>query len=370
MRTLLYLLLASLLVLTACGGAPVPPTIAEPAQPPPAQPTAAPAPPTPPAAPPPPTPTVGSGDLAHPAIGPDPLHAPDGSGFVLVKNWDFGTGPGSTIRSMSELSEHFQYHDQFKTISNQYGALIVAPDEATALTGKKQPVEGRNTSGKPVRAFTTEALQTFLVPLDGAEECHPSKRNLGCGSIQAKWKLPKGGSRLGKDILWETRVRYNVPPYFWFAIWCSGNTWSKGAEIDVVESFGYDNGGGATNFDGRFWHSGIVGGTQEIHYGNWRQTMAKQGVKDFDATTWHVWTMLYKADNTIALYMDGILVQRGFSHWTLATKPDGEEIDMSFIFDGSWGHTKVDSVNKPLPAAAFVGKSYEWDYSRIYLRSP
>ncbi|MBN8526181.1 MAG: hypothetical protein J0M02_12680 [Planctomycetes bacterium] len=367
MRCALLPTMAVILSCAGCGGDAPPSEATRPVVPP--APTAA-APVQPPAPTPPLAPSIGSGRIDAPAIGPAPAFAPDGTGFVLVKNWDFGTGAGSTISTISQLSEHFQYHDQFGTIANQYGSLIVAPDDATALKGRKQPVEGRNTGGKPVRAFTTDALQTFLVPLDGAQECHPSKRNVGNGSFQAKWKLAKGGSRLGQDLLWETRVRYTVPPYFWFAIWCSGNKWDKGAEIDLVESFGYDNGGGYTNYDGRFWHSGIVGGREEDHYGNWQSSMAKWGVKSFDATAWHVWSLLYAADDSITIFMDGIVVQRGFSHWTLGTKPDGEAIDMSFIFDGSWGHTKVDSVNKPLPASAFEGKSYEWDYSRVWLRQP
>lgn len=357
-----------ILAMTGCGDepavAPRLPATPEQAPPPPASPVA---PPTPAPAPK-PRATIGVGELAAPAIGAAPAPALGGEGFVLVKNWDFGTGPGSTVTSIGELTEHFQYHDQFGTISNQYGALIVAPNDTVALKGKKQPVEGPATGGKPVRAFTAESLTTFLVPLDGATECQASKRNVGCGSFQAKWKLPKGGSRLGQDVLWQTRVRYKTPPYFWFAIWTCGNKWSKGAEIDVVESFGYDNGGGHTNYDGRFWHVGIVGGREDDHYGNWQASMKKWGVASFDATAWHTWTMLYKADDTITIWMDDIIVQKGFSHWTLKTDAEGEAIDMSFIFDGSWGHTGIASVNKPLPASAFEGTYYEWDYSRIYLR--
>lgn len=361
---------ALMLAIAGCGDPPPQAeTVRAPEPVPAAPPAPAPAPPAAPAPPPKPHETIGAGVISTPAIGPAPAPALGGDGFVLVKNWDFGSGPGSTVTSIDELSEHFQYHDQFNTISNQYGALIVAPNDKTALKDKKQPVEGPATGGKPLRAFTAESLKTFLVPLNGATECQASKRNVGCGSFQAKWKLPKGGSRLGQDILWETRVRYKTPPYFWFAIWCSGNKWDKGAEIDVVESFGYDNGGGNTNYDGRFWHVGIVGGREDDHYGNWQASMKKWGVASFDATAWHTWTMLYKADNSIAIYMDGIKVQNGFSHWTLKTAEDGQSVDMSFIFDGSWGHTGIASVNKPLPASAFEGTYYEWDYSRVYLRA-
>jgi len=312
--------------------------------------------------------SVGGGMIDHPAAGPAPSYAIGGAGFVLVKNWDFGADEGSTITSSEEMSEHFQYHDQFGTISNQYGAVIVSPTEALALKNKNQPIEGIDTGGKPAREFTSGSLKTYLVPLRGATECLPTKRNVGCGSFQAKWTLPKGGSRLGQDILWETRVRYVTPPYFWFAIWTCGNKWSRGAEIDVVESFGYDNGGGHTNYDGRFWHVGIVGGQQEERYANWQNGMKRYGITTFDATVYHTWSMLYKADNTILISMDGIPVQSGFSHWTLKTEENGEPLNMSFIFDGGWGHIGVASVNKPLPASAFDGTYYEWDFSRVYLR--
>lgn len=310
--------------------------------------------------------TVGGGTIDQPAIGPAPTQGVDGPGFVLVKNWDFGKD--GTITSVTDLTEHFQYHDQFGTIANQYGAVIVAPSEAEALKNRNQPIEGADTGGKPAREFFPDSMKTYLVPLRGATECLPTRHDVGCGSFQAKWKLPKGGSRLGLDVLWETRVRYVTPPYFWFAIWTCGNKWGKGAEIDVVESFGYDNGGSYTNYDGRFWHVGIIRGREDEPYHDWQASMKKFGVSSFDASVYHTWTMLYKADNTITISMDGIPVQTGFSHWTLNTDENGEPIDMSFIFDGGWGHTEIASVNKPLPATAFAHAFYEWDYSRVYLR--
>lgn len=352
------------LLLVACGGSPAP----EAARPAPATPAPAKSAPVAP-----PAPTVGGGALDAPAVGPAPAFGLGGEGLVLVKNWDFGTDAGSTITDQATMNVHFQYHDQFGTVANgtNYGAPIVAPSADLALTHSSipQPVEGRDTGGKPVRAFTAEGLKTFLVPLRGAAECHPERHDVGCGSFQAIWKLPKGGSRLGQDVVWETRVRMVTPPYFWFAIWTCGNKWNRGAEIDVVESFGYDNGGGYTNYDGRYWHVGIVGGRKDIEYKNWGATMRQVGFPSFDATQWHVWTMVYRADDRIEVFLDGKTVQTGFSHWTLKTEPDGEALDMSFIFDGGWGHTKVASVNKPLKAEAFADSFYEWDYSRVYLRA-
>lgn len=314
---------------------------------------------------------VGGGSTTQPAANaPAPYKNLGGDGFVLVKNWDFGTDAGSTIRNQEEMNEHFQYHDQFNTIANgtHYGALIVAPDKATAIW--KQPIEGANTGGKKVREFFGEHLRTYLVPLDGATTVDVNLHNAGCGSFHAKWKLPTGGKLLGQDLLWETRVRYVTPPYFWFSFWTAGNKWTRGAETDVVESFGYDNGNNSTNFDGRYWHIGMKTTPKSISYKNWKVGMETAGIKEFDATQWHVWTWVYRADDTQSVYMDGIEVQTGQTAWTRGGETSGETIDMNFIFDGTWGHTDVKSVNHTLPASAFDGKYYDWDYSRVYLRTP
>ena len=315
-------------------------------------------------------PTVGVGDVAHPAVGPGPAFSSDlGTGCVLVKNWDFGTT--GTIRSMDDLSREFAYHDQFGTAANgtNYSAVMVAPDEATALRGSAtgpQPVES---PADPVRRFTADSLKTFLVPLNGATTCSPSRHNVGCGSFMAKWKLPKGWSRLGKDLLWETRIRMVTPPYYWSALWNAGNIWDRGAEIDLVEGFGYDNGGGNTNYDARFWHSNSVGGNDAVDFGNWEVGMGKGGVAKFDAAAYHVWQLLYRKDDTFSCRVDGHEIQRGRLPWTVHGEKGGRPIDLDFLFDVGWGHTQIGSVNRPLPASAFEGKFYEFDYSRVYFRS-
>ncbi len=308
--------------------------------------------------------TIGGGTISSPAMGPKPSYGIGGPGMVLVKNWHFGTS--GTIKNYADMSANFLYHDQFGTIGNgtNYGAVIVAPDAANALPN--QPVEGD--ACEPVRKFTSNSLITLLTPLYGATKVVPTQHNAGCGSFMAKWKLPNGGSLLGQDIVWETRVRYVTPPYFWFAIWTAGNKWSNGAEQDLVESFGYDNGGGNTNFDGRFWHSNAVAGKDTTDYGNWGKAMAGRGIAKFDGTAYHTWTWVYKKDNSYAMYVDGTMVQSGADyHWTNGSKATDAPIDMCFLFDGGWGHTQVGSVNKSLPASAFAGKYYEWSYSRVYL---
>jgi hypothetical protein len=313
--------------------------------------------------------TIGGGSLADPAVGP-PASFGLGSGFTLVKNWNFGAS--GTIRDIADLSANFAYHDQFGTIGNgsNYGALMVAPDAASAVTdaihGPQPVVNG--TTVPEVRAFTADSLQTFLVPLDGATTIDPTQYDVGCGSFVASFHLPNGGALLGQDVLWETRVRYVTPPYFWFAIWAAGNMWNHGAEEDVIESFGFDNGGGYTNYAGAYWHSNSVGGTDQDAYADWGTSMSSHGVTGYDATQYHVWSWLYRKDDTYAVYVDGIEVQTGTLHWTYGAGSNGEPIDMTFLFDAGWGHTQVASVNHSLPASSLAGTLYEWDYSRIYLR--
>ena len=316
--------------------------------------------------------TIGGGTISSPALGPQPSFNLGGGGFTLVKNWHFGTN--GTIPNIAIMSSNFQYHDEFGTINNggNYGADIVAPDSANALSG--QPIEGANTGGAPVRAFKTDSLQTYLVPLNGATTCTPSSHNAGNGSFQAKWTLPNGGSLLGEDILWETRVRYVTPPYFWFALWTAGNDWNNGAEMDLIESFGFNNGGGSTNYHGLYWHSNSVAGSDQVDYSNWPNGMASVGITSFDPTQYHIWTLAYNKDNTYAFYVDGIEVQHGLSTspywWTVGATSSGTPINLSFLFDAGWGHTKVASVNHSLAASAFAGCYYEWNYSRVYLRQP
>ena len=318
--------------------------------------------------------TIGGGTVADPAVGPAPSYGIGGPNMVLVKNWHFGTG--GTIKNYADMSANFYYHDQFGTINNggKYGSNMVAPDFADATGG--QPIEGKDCP--PVRQFTADSLKTTLAPLHGVTKVQVWNHNTGNGSFMAKWRLPNGGSLLGRDIVWETRVRYVTPPYFWFALWTAGNKWkwdgqAQGAEQDLIESFGYDNGGDNPdykNFDGRYWHVNTVANPSKdtVDYGGWGTAMKKMGVQSYDATKYHTWTWLYKKDNTFAMYVDGIKVQSGSNYyWTYGNTAKDEPIDMDFLFDAGWGHNQIGSVNKELPASAFDGKFYEFNYSRVYL---
>lgn len=254
--------------------------------------------------------TIGGGTVDAPALGPSPSFGLGGPRMVLVKNWRFCRS--GTIKNQADMNANFVYHDQFNTYNDgngNYGASTVAPDKADAI--HDQPIEG--VDSPPVREFTADSLKTYITPLDGATLLRPKLHNSGCGSFMAAWKLPRAGSLLGQDIVWETRVRYVTPPYYWFALWTAGNKWkwdghAQGAEMDLVESFGYDNGGGNTNYDGHFWHSNTVAtpGKDAVDYGDWHRAMTAEGIPMYDASQYHIWTLVYKKDDSFTIYVDGI----------------------------------------------------------------
>jgi hypothetical protein len=317
--------------------------------------------------------SVGTGSIDEPAQGPEPVHGSKvgGSPFVLVKNWDFGSD--GTITQMSDLIAEFQFHDQFDTIANgtNYGSVIVAPSAETSikasdlgLPNNRQPVED---PAHPFREFTPDAIRTFVRPLSpNATSISATKHDSGNGSFMAKWTLPKGGSRLDRDLLWESRVRIPKPvKAFWFSLWTAGHRWNKGAEMDVVESFGTPNiGEGAKAF-----HVNSVGGRDKHAYSSWSSTLSEIGVPSAqrDLSEWHTFTWLYLRDDTYQVYYDDHLVQQGTVIWTLGGTASGEDLDMQFLFDFSWGHTQVQEVNITLPASE-LPLTYELDYSRVYLR--
>jgi hypothetical protein len=318
--------------------------------------------------------TLGSGDIAQPALGPAPSEAGKlgGAPFVLVKNWDFGTA--GTVRGPSELGAEFEFHDQFNTIANgtHYGAVIAAPDAARAIPvppslgvpGNMQPVED---PARPNREWTGLALRAHVRPLTAAQTTvSVAKHDATSGSFMAKWSLPAGGAHLQRDLLWETRARIVTPrPGFWFALWTAGNQWNKGAEMDVLETYGAPHlGPGATSF-----HVNSVGGDDRIDYANWPGGLAAAGVPQSacNLEQWHVWTWVYQRDDTYKVLYDGHVAQQGTLHWTFGAGPEGPPIDLRFLFDFTWGNTDLPEVNLTLPVAN-LPITYELDYSRVYLR--
>ena len=329
-------------------GTPSPGTVpAEPAQPVPAVPQ-----------------TVGAGSLAQPAQGPAPTDAKrvTGAPFVLVKNWDFGaTG---TVRNTAELIGEFDFHDHWGTIANgtHYGAVIVAPTEETAISvpeelglpGNRQPVEDPT---RPNREFTQDSLKAHVRPLSAAQKTVSTKaHNAGCGSFVAKWRLPTGGKHLERDILWETRARMPVPkPGYWFAIWTAGTKWEAFGAPHLMEA--------------KVFHVNSVGGRDHIDYDNWFSGLEHAGVPSakWDLKRFHIWTWIYKRDDSYEVFYDGHLAQRGTLHWTQGAVEGGPSTDMAFLFDFTWGHTDVPGVDVTLPATS-LPVTYEIDYSRVYMR--
>jgi hypothetical protein len=317
------------------------------------------------------TPSVGTGELSQPAGGPSPLEAAKlkGAPYVLVKNWDFGAQ--GTIRNLAELRAEFEFHDLWGTIANgtNYGAVTVAPSEDTAiaapglrLSDDRQPVEDPSA---PYRQWTSDSLITYVRPLDPElKKVKAKKHNVGNGSFMAKWKLPRGGALLGHDLVWETRVRMpKYVPGYWFALWTAGSVWNNGAEMDVVESFG------APNTPGDAFHTATVGGVDDVDYTSWPDALDEVGVPEAQRklSDYHVWTWVYLRDDSYEVYYDGHQVQSGELHWTAGGTEGGAPIDMYFLFDFSWGHTQVDSVDIELPAEQ-LPFTYEIDYSRVYMR--
>ena len=317
--------------------------------------------------------SVGVGDMLKPALGPAPLRAQEvgGAPFVLVKNWDFGSD--GTMKSMDAVIAEFHFHDHFNTIANgtNYGSVTVAPNVATAISApdlglpnNRQPIED---PARPYRELTETSIKAYVRPLSAAStRVSAAAHDTGNGSFSAKWSLPRGGSRLQKDLLWESRVRIPKPaPGFWFSLWTAGREWRNGAEMDVVESFGTPNiGSGAKAF-----HVNSVGGRDKHAFDSWPTELTNLGVPQAarDLSEWHVFTWVYLKDDTYKVYFDDYLVQQGTLLWTLSGTPTAKPIDMFFLFDFSWGHTTVDQVNISLPASSFP-ITYELDYSRVYLR--
>jgi hypothetical protein len=308
--------------------------------------------------------TIGTGDIDRPAVGPGPTEGGriGGAPFVLVKNWDFGTA--GTIKDASSLISEFQFHDQFNTIANgtDYGAVIVAPTGQTAIPS--QPVEE---PARPTREWTAGAMRAHVRPLSAAaSSVSVSAHDTGCGSVIAKWKLPNGGSLLGRDLLWEVRARMPVPlPAYWFSISSSGNKYENGAGMNVMQSFGTPN----IYPPPEAFHVRSVGGSDEIDYASWPNGLdaAMVPANERDLREWHVWSWHYRADDSFVVYYDGHVVQRGTLHWTLGGGNGGEPLELFFLIDIGWGHTLIGDVNISLPAADFP-ITFELDYSRVYLR--
>ena len=122
-------------------------------------------------------------------------------------------------------------------------------------------------------------------------------------------------------------------------------------------------------FQAKVFHVNSVGGADHVDYDNWFKGLESAGVPSstWDLKRFHIWTWLYKRDDSYEVYYDGHLAQRGVLHWTVGARPDAPTTDMAFLFDFTWGHTDTPGCDVSLPATAFP-LTYEIDYSRVYLR--
>ncbi len=358
--------------------------------------------------------TIGGGSVGQPAVGPDPAYdyGSDTQGYVLVKNWDFGTS--GTVTDYATLDSEFNYHDQFLHYcigGSKYGSQTVASSTSTSVPHNVHnftqftEADIAALNHDPIREFTSGAMMTYLRPLNdtqttfnaglynsGNTVADLNSKVIGNGSFYAKLALDGGGEFLGQDIIWETRVRFKPVRYFWFALWTAGNPWVSanypvigGAEMDLVETFGYNNGSGNTNFDGHGFHSSLVGPGDFWNYavGSWGQGMKNFDViddpsdpndnylpDDWSVEDWHIWTWVYKADNTWIAYLDGKPVNVGKAYWTAGGREKDMPVPMHFLFDAAWGHAELTNMQSgTITESELLEAYYEWDYSRIYLRN-
>jgi len=104
---------------------------------------------------------------------------------------------------------------------------------------------------------------------------------------------------------------------------------------------------------------------------SWQSGMSSAGINSYDATQYHIWTLLYRKDNSYVMYVDGTPVQWGPNYnWTLNNTTNGTPEAMYFRFDGGLGATNVSSVDFPTASSTLNTNSiyYEYNYSRVYLR--
>lgn len=299
-----------------------------------------------------------------------------GSGWTLLKNYDFG----QVITTRSQLEAEFKSYDTFGQFNNgagNYGADTAALSNEIAWGS--QPTEDL---ARPVRELTSTSLlqhvrgrsasQTTIGPASS------SPRNAINGNLTTKFTLPSGGARLGQDLVFETRARLlptaGLPVGYWYALWIVGATygsnpayWNLGPEIDIVETYGQDDKPSLHN--AQAWHSDSVGGTNLVNFGSWHQGMAAgsdpRAYEDKNLKLWHVWTLVYRKDNTYEVLFDGYRVQYGVIDWS----KDGRTPGIAFTLDCSWGHTGLPVGVTPiaLPSSG-IAYTCETDYLRIYTR--
>lgn len=303
---------------------------------------------------------------------PPPALPVRGSWGEPVVNLTFGAArPEATVRSRAAFCREVYFHDQFNQRNNGGGNYLadnMAPPEAE----DPGPCE-RYTADHPFHEIGPVSLRCYVKPKRRdarviRPQPHGADQPVGASGFRLRYPGPGGaGSGFGGDICWETRCRMSGPlPYYWWALWMCGEAWDHGAELDVPESFGFDNGGGDTNYDGALFHAISVGGQDRMHGGNWRRYLPP-GTGPL--TRWHRFTTIYRRDDRWEFYVDGQLSNNGRLRWTLGGRPEGRRLERCwFLIDNSWGHQQVASVRpREVQARIFEGFHWEYDYTRIWL---
>ncbi len=298
-----------------------------------------------------------------------------GEGWMPGYDLTFGfRRAGATVRDRASLCEAVYFFDQFGQKNNGGGNY---------LADNMAPPECRDpgpcsiyAADYPFHEIGPDTLKCFVKPRDrNAERIEPAPfgKPQPVGASGFRLKTPgfsEGlGSRLGRDVCWETRCRMSSPlPYFWWALWIAGEKWDRGAELDVPESFGFDNGFGRLNYDGRSFHTNSAGGQDDITSSYWGPYVPPKFRSLID---WHTFTTVYARDDTWRTYVDGELSNSGSLKWNLRGNAGDQPLRKAFfLIDNSWGHHKVASVRPgAVSAGIFRDFHFEYDFTRIWTRS-
>jgi hypothetical protein len=298
-----------------------------------------------------------------------------GEGWVIEYDLTFGFRRAeATVGERSTLCEKVYFFDQFGQ-KNNGGGNYLADNMAPPECKDPGPTDIYD-ADYPFHEVGPDTLKCFVKPKDrSATRIEPAQfgvpQPVGASGFRLKTPtLSEGlGSRFGRDVCWETRCRLSSPlPYYWWGLWISGERWDQGAELDVPESFGFDNGLGLLNYDGRSFHVNSVGGRDEISSRNWSPYLPSKFRSLLD---WHTFTTVYTRDDTWQTFVDGELSNRGSLKWNYRGNVGDQPLSKAFfLIDNSWGHQKVASVRpSSVSAGIFRHFYYEYDFTRIWIRS-
>lgn len=326
------------------------------------------------------SPTIGGGTLAAPAVAPAPALANDGAGgWTPVYNFTFGTGSSGGIAAptVPNISTLVTYIGTAQNLAagcvaqdqgNYWSKRSPAPQDTTNPCGWTPYSSGLS---PPLFNFTSNTLQGLVEITD------PS--NIVADSlINAFMEVPRGGFSLantaGHDVYLETVFRILPQPgkdlrYAYYGLWTPFYTGPVTCEVDFLEGFGFDNGGGSTAFNANYFHSqaatafgGCDGSSGEL---------VNLGGSNFESYV--TFGVLMNANGNWSTYINmGSLTNHLLvtaSGYPRATQP------IVFWFDDEWGFRSMSNQIQPPGAsgtnpvdASYFPVTYEHQYIRIYMR--